>query len=50
VGIPLLGDQKLNMARAVASGYGVQVDYANVTAESLEWALKEVLENSRYFQ
>jgi len=50
VGIPLLGDQKLNMARAVAAGYGVQLDYANVTAESLDWALKEVLENSRYFR
>jgi UDP:flavonoid glycosyltransferase YjiC (YdhE family) len=50
VGIPLLGDQKLNMARAVAAGYGILLDYANVTAESLDWALKEALENSRYFQ
>jgi glucuronosyltransferase len=50
VGIPLLGDQKLNMARAVAAGYGVLLDYANVTAGSLDWALKEVLENPRYFQ
>ena len=50
VGIPVLGDQKLNMARAVAAGYGILLDYANVTAESLDWALKEVLENSRYFQ
>jgi len=48
VGIPLLGDQKLNMARAVAAGYGILLDYANVTAESLDWALKEALENSRY--
>lgn len=50
VGIPLLGDQKLNMARAVTAGYGVLLDYANVTEESLDWALKEALENSRYFQ
>jgi len=50
VGIPLLGDQKLNMARAVAAGYGILLDYDNVTAESLDWALKEALENSRYFQ
>jgi UDP:flavonoid glycosyltransferase YjiC (YdhE family) len=49
VGIPLLGDQKLNMARAVSAGYGIRLDYDNVTAESLDWALKEVLENSRYF-
>ncbi|PNF23012.1 UDP-glucuronosyltransferase 2B33 [Cryptotermes secundus] len=48
VGIPMLADQNLNMAQAVARGYGIQLDFANVTTESLEWALKEVLENSRY--
>jgi glucuronosyltransferase len=49
VGIPMMADQKMNMARAVSAGYGILLDYANVTAESLNWALKEVLENSRYF-
>jgi glucuronosyltransferase len=48
VGIPVMADQRLNMARAVSAGYAVQLDYVNITAESLEWALKEVLENSRY--
>lgn len=43
-----MADQRLNMARAVSAGYAVQLDYVNITAESLEWALKEVLENSRY--
>jgi Glycosyl transferases, related to UDP-glucuronosyltransferase len=49
VGIPLVADQKLNMARAVSAGYAVLLDYDNVTAESLNWALREVLENPRYF-
>jgi glucuronosyltransferase len=48
VGIPMLADQNLNMAQAVSRGYGIQLDFANITAELLEWALKEVLENSRY--
>jgi UDP:flavonoid glycosyltransferase YjiC (YdhE family) len=45
----MLGYQKLNMARAVSAGYAVQLDYDNVTEESLNWALREVLDNSRYF-
>jgi glucuronosyltransferase len=48
VGIPMLADQYLNMAQAVSRGYGIQLDFANITTESLQWALKEVLENSRY--
>jgi UDP:flavonoid glycosyltransferase YjiC (YdhE family) len=44
----MMADQHLNMARAVSAGYGIQLDYANITKESLNWALKEILENSRY--
>jgi glucuronosyltransferase len=47
VGIPIFGDQRLNMARAVSAGYGVQLEYDNITAESLRWAVNEVLENPR---
>jgi UDP:flavonoid glycosyltransferase YjiC (YdhE family) len=45
----MMADQKLNMARAVSAGYGIQLDYANVTAESLNWAMKEAIGNPRYF-
>jgi glucuronosyltransferase len=47
VGIPIFGDQKLNMARAVLSGWGVRVDYSNLTDASFKWGLEEVLGNSR---
>jgi UDP:flavonoid glycosyltransferase YjiC (YdhE family) len=48
VGIPIMADQKLNLFHIVSAGCGIQLDFANVTTESLEWALKEVLENTRY--
>jgi glucuronosyltransferase len=47
VGIPILGDQKLNMVKAVSTGYGIRLEYADVTAESLGSAIKEVLDNPR---
>lgn len=43
VGIPLGSDQNLNMARAESAGHGVKVNFHNLTAESLEWAVREVL-------
>jgi glucuronosyltransferase len=46
--IPIFGDQKLNAARTVASGYGVRVDYKNLTEGSLTWALNEMLTNPKY--
>jgi glucuronosyltransferase len=47
IGIPILGDQKLNMAKAVSAGYAIQLKYADITAESLIAAIKEVLSNPR---
>lgn len=43
VGIPLGSDQNLNMARAERAGHGVKVNFHNLTAESLDWAIREVL-------
>jgi len=43
-----MADQRHNMAKAESAGYGLQLEYDNITVESLDWALKEVLENSRY--
>lgn len=48
VTIPIFGDQKLNAARSVLSGYGVRVDYNNLTESSLTWALNEVLTEKKY--
>jgi UDP:flavonoid glycosyltransferase YjiC (YdhE family) len=48
VGIPVFGDQLLNMARAKSAGYGVMLSFHNITTESVTWALTEVLENNRY--
>ena len=47
VGIPIFGDQELNMARAVRAEYGLMVKYNNLTQSSLTWALKEVLNNPK---
>lgn len=46
--IPIFGDQKLNAARSVLNGFGVRVDYNNLTEESLTWALDEILKNQKY--
>lgn len=46
--IPIFGDQKLNAARTVLMGFGVRVDYSNLTESSLTWALDEVLNNDKY--
>jgi hypothetical protein len=48
IGIPIFGDQELNMARAVRAGYGLTVGYTNLTQEALTWALKEVLNDPKY--
>lgn len=46
--IPIFGDQKLNAARSVVGGYGVRVDYSNLTEASLTWGLNEISENEKY--
>ncbi|GAB0093835.1 UDP-glucuronosyltransferase [Sergentomyia squamirostris] len=48
VGIPIYGDQMMNMGKTQASGYGLTVVYANLTEESLHWAVNEVLTNEKY--
>ncbi|XP_049941550.1 UDP-glycosyltransferase UGT5-like [Schistocerca serialis cubense] len=48
IAIPIFGDQMLNADRATKTGYAVKLDFANVTTESAQWALSEILENPRY--
>lgn len=48
IGIPVFGDQYLNMARAQDSGYGLTISYVNLTEQSIGWALDEILNVKRY--
>lgn len=47
IGVPVFADQKLNMLKAVLSGYGLLIDFNNVTTESLNWAIQEVIESPK---
>jgi hypothetical protein len=48
VGIPIFGDQELNMARAARAEYGLTVSYKNLTQKALTWALNEILTDPKY--
>ncbi|KDR22768.1 UDP-glucuronosyltransferase 2C1 [Zootermopsis nevadensis] len=48
LGVPIFGDQGLNMGRAVSAGYGLKIDFVNVTTESLTWAIREIIETPTY--
>ncbi|PNF23058.1 UDP-glucuronosyltransferase 2B30 [Cryptotermes secundus] len=48
VGIPIYGDQGYNLAKIVSAGIGIKLDVANITTESVLWAVNEVLNNPRY--
>ncbi|PSN31782.1 UDP-glucuronosyltransferase 3A1, partial [Blattella germanica] len=50
IGIPIFADQDVNMKKAELSGYGITVNFRNLTTESISSAIKEVLENPRYVQ
>jgi glucuronosyltransferase len=47
LGIPIFGDQSLNMGRAVSAGYGIVIEFENVTTESLTWAIREIIETPK---
>jgi glucuronosyltransferase len=48
IGIPVYADQKRSMARAVLGGYGILIDFNNITTESLTWAIQEAIESPKY--
>ncbi|KAJ3667212.1 hypothetical protein Zmor_002612 [Zophobas morio] len=48
LGIPIFGDQKANIPNAVAAGYAVQLELADLNEISLGEALNEILNNSKY--
>ncbi|CAM6032177.1 unnamed protein product, partial [Sphagnum compactum] len=48
IGIPIFGDQMANMNSVATNGFGVRLDYQNLTEISLDWALNELLGNIKY--
>lgn len=50
LGFPILGDQKMNMAKAVERGYGLKIEIDDINEEILTETLNELLENSKYSQ
>jgi len=48
VGVPFFADQYLNMKIAEDKGYGKLVNFLEITEESFENAVKEVLSNVMY--
>lgn len=47
IGIPIFGDQTLNMKRAANAGFGLMINFKNLTETSISWALNEILENDK---
>lgn len=48
LGIPLFGDQMMNMKRAVGKGYALALDFRNITEENFSLAVNEILTNPKY--
>ncbi|CAO1424233.1 unnamed protein product [Diamesa tonsa] len=48
LGLPIFGDQKMNMAKAETKGYGLQIDYDDISEELITEKLQELLTNPIY--
>ncbi|XP_034836076.2 UDP-glucosyltransferase 2-like [Maniola hyperantus] len=48
IGIPVFGDQFVNVARAVKKGFALRVDLSYTIASDLEIAIGEILNNPKY--
>ncbi|KAJ9601562.1 hypothetical protein L9F63_000305 [Diploptera punctata] len=48
VGIPIFGDQRLNMKKTESLGFGKLLEYKNITEYTILSSIKEVLENPKY--
>ena len=48
LGLPIFGDQKMNMAKAVTRGYGLVLDYDDISEETITEKLAELLKNPKY--
>lgn len=50
IGIPVFGDQHLNMAKAERGGYGLSVSYQDISEERLTVAIETILQDSKFRQ
>ena len=48
LGLPVFGDQKMNMAKAVSREYGLKIDLDEITEEKVSKALNDLLSNPKY--
>ncbi|XP_058054052.1 UDP-glycosyltransferase UGT5-like [Anopheles bellator] len=48
VGVPIYGDQELNLARAERAGYGVKLDYETLSVDTILAAVRKVLSEPSY--
>ena len=49
LGIPVFGDQKMNMVQATSQGYALKIDLEEITEENVSNALNELLSNPKYY-
>lgn len=47
VGIPIFGDQRMNVARCVQKGIAVHLPFQELSGETLREALVEILDNPK---
>lgn len=48
IGIPIFGDQMLNVKQAERAGYAVVLNYKNLTEASVSWAVTTAVNDKRY--
>lgn len=48
IGVPIFNDQKFNMAQASSQGYGITLDYGNITESSLQTAIDAIFNDTSY--
>lgn len=48
LGIPMYGDQHMNIANAVSHGYALKLDYPEITEEKILSKIEELLSNPKY--
>lgn len=47
IGIPIYGDQRLNVVRAEKAGWGMALSYNNLTEASISWTINHVLSDPK---
>ncbi|XP_055610278.1 UDP-glycosyltransferase UGT5-like [Uranotaenia lowii] len=48
IGVPIYGDQRLNMARAERTGYGISIEYEDLNEDLIHQAIEKVLNDPAY--